>query len=45
LKGLEDLKSEQTIDAAVHKRQDSKLENHEGRIKIVEEKLGVAAAR
>ncbi len=45
LKIIEDLKTEQTMDVAVHKRQDGKLENHETRIKIVENKLGVAAAR
>jgi len=42
LKIIEDLKSEQTMDVAVHKRQDRKLENHEIRIKIAEEKLEVA---
>jgi len=42
LKIIEDLKSEQTMDVAVHKRQDGKLENHEMRIQIVEEKLEVA---
>ncbi len=45
LKGIEDLKSEQTADTAVHKRQDGKLENHETRIKIVERKVGIATVK
>lgn len=45
LKGIGDLKSEQTADIAIHKRQDGKLENHETRIKIVERKVGIAAVK
>lgn len=42
LKKLEDIETEQTMDIEVHKRHGEKLENHEGRIQTVEEKLEIA---
>jgi len=42
LKKLEDTETEQAMDIRVHKRQNEKLENHEERIQIVEEKLEIA---
>lgn len=45
LKSIEDLKSEHTADLEARKRQDGKLENHETRIKTVERKVGVEAAK
>ena len=38
-KRLEDLETENVMDAAVHRRQDDKLENHEERIVIMEERV------
>ncbi|MEA1937305.1 MAG: hypothetical protein U9N04_04315 [Patescibacteria group bacterium] len=41
LKRLEDLETDNTIGVGASRWQEDKLENHEGRIVIVEEKLGV----
>ena len=43
LKRLGNLESDNTMDMAVHRRQGDKLENHEERIVVVEEKLKVDA--
>ena len=43
LKRLDNLESDNTMDTAVHRRQGDKLENHEKRIVVVEEKLKVDA--
>lgn len=43
LKRLDNLESDNTMDMAVHRRQGDKLENHEERIVVVEEKLKVDA--
>jgi len=39
LKRLDNLESDNTMDTAVHQRQGDKLENHEERIVVVEEKI------
>ena len=39
LKRLDNLESDNTMDTAVHRRQGDKLENHEKRIVVVEEKV------
>ena len=39
LKRSEDLETDNVMSAAVHRRQDDKLENHEERIVVVEEKV------
>jgi len=39
LKRLDNLESDNTMDMAVHRRQGDKLENHEERIVVVEEKV------
>jgi len=39
LKRSEDLETDNTMSAAVHRRQDDKLENHEERIAVVEDKV------
>ncbi len=41
LKRLEDLEADNTIDVSAHRRQEDKLENHEERIIVVEEKLEI----
>lgn len=43
LKRLGDLEADNTMDMVVHRRQGDKLENHEKRIVVVEEKLKVDA--
>ncbi len=43
LKRLGDLEADNTMDMAVHRRQGDKLENHEKRIVVVEEKLKINA--
>ncbi len=45
VKSIENLKSDNTAGSEAYKRQDGKLENHEIWIKIVEQKVGVAAAK
>jgi len=41
LKRLGDLETDNTMDVAAHRRQEDKLENHEERIVVVEEKLEI----
>lgn len=41
LKRLDDLETDNTMDVAVYRRQEDKLENHEERIVVVEEKLEI----
>ena len=41
LKRLDDLETDKIMDVAAHRRQEDKLENHEERIVIVEEKLEI----
>lgn len=42
MKSIEDLKSDNIADSEVHKRQEEKNENFEIRLKIVEQKVGIA---
>ena len=43
-KRLEDLETDNTFDAGASRRQEDKLENHEKRIVVAEEKLGIGEA-
>lgn len=43
-KRLEDLETDNTMSAGVSRRQEDKLENHEERIIVAEEKLGIGEA-
>ncbi len=45
LKIIEDLRSDNTASLESEKRQEEKLENHEMRIKIIEQKAGMAAVK
>ena len=44
LKSLENLETDNTMGAGASRRQEDKLENHEERIVLVEEKLGIGEA-